>query len=94
MLPRLPLPTTPAQRQLIYHAGRRSMAEMERLMARFLETELTTLNDGECASLEALLRHPDVDLLDWLAGVVPVPSGVDGEVLARLRPHAREHPGG
>ncbi|MBF0181988.1 MAG: succinate dehydrogenase assembly factor 2 [Magnetococcales bacterium] len=94
MLPRLPLPATPAQRKLIYHAGRRSMAEMERLMARFLEAELTTLSDDDCMRLEALLHHPDVDLLDWLAGVAPVPSGVDGEVLARLRPHAREHPGG
>lgn len=90
MFPQAPVPQTPAQRKLAYVAGRRSMAEMERLLYRFMVEELTDLNDEVCGRMEVLLHYPDADLLDWIAGLKTKPVEVDGEALARLGRYVRE----
>ncbi|MBF0212538.1 MAG: succinate dehydrogenase assembly factor 2 [Magnetococcales bacterium] len=84
------VPQSGAQRRLVYRASRRSMAEMERVFHRFLLQELATLDEGQCRRLESLLDCSDADLLDWMAGIKPVPAEVDGEMLARLSRHSRE----
>ncbi|MEO5331811.1 MAG: succinate dehydrogenase assembly factor 2 [Magnetococcus sp. YQC-5] len=91
MFPEIPLSRTVAQRRLSFLASRRSMAEMERLLHRFLVAELTRLDDAECQRMEGLLVHPDADLLDWLVGIKPCPSEVDAEALLMLARHASEY---
>ncbi len=90
MFPQAPLPLTLAQRKLAYLANRRAMAEMERLLYRFLVAELITLTDAECLQLETLLLYDDADLLDWMAGLKPKPPEVSADSLARLFCHAQE----
>jgi antitoxin CptB len=75
---------TPMQKQLFFQAARRSMAEVERILARFMESELQKLNDDECGKLLAFLNYPDPDILDWLTGVIPLPATVDGELVNML----------
>ncbi|MBF0191155.1 MAG: succinate dehydrogenase assembly factor 2 [Magnetococcales bacterium] len=81
---------TPAQRRLVYLASRRAMAEMERVLHRFLRDELTELDDGQCQRLESLLNRSDADLMDWMAGLKPVPEDLETDLLARLVSHSRE----
>ncbi|MBF0439966.1 MAG: succinate dehydrogenase assembly factor 2 [Magnetococcales bacterium] len=90
LFPQAPLPQTRAQRRFSYLASRRSMAEMERVLHRFLSRELTNMEDAECLRMEAVLQHSDADLLDWMTGIKPVPGDVDGDALARLALYARE----
>ncbi|MBF0195804.1 MAG: succinate dehydrogenase assembly factor 2 [Magnetococcales bacterium] len=82
-----PLPTgpiTPLQKQLFFQASRRSMAEVERILARFMQSELQKLDDGACERLLTFLNNPDPDILDWLTGVSSPPETVDGEVFSWL----------
>lgn len=83
---------SPLQRRLAYTALRRSMLEMDRILERFLHTELSRLDDSQCERLLTLLQQPDADLLEWLAGEPP--PGVDGEMVDRLRPYRGETPSG
>ncbi|WP_420904429.1 succinate dehydrogenase assembly factor 2 [Candidatus Magnetaquiglobus chichijimensis] len=80
-----------ARRRLVFLAGRRSMAEMERILERFLERELAGLDDRACAGFLELLEESDADLLDWMGGIKPIPERIDRSLMARLGAHAREH---
>ena len=66
---------------MIFLAERRSMAEMEQLLTRFLAERLHLLEDEECRRIIVLLQYADADLLDWLSGVKEPQEGVDREVL-------------
>ncbi len=65
--------------------GRRSMLEMETLLARHLTSALDSLDAAGCRALEILLQQTDNDLLDWIAGVAPIPPEVDAGLIQRLR---------
>lgn len=77
---------SPLQRRLAFVASRRSMREMEELLARFLGQRLPHLDDSTCATLLSLLQEADADLLDWLGGVTPPPARVGPDLLDLLRP--------
>ncbi|MBF0446641.1 MAG: succinate dehydrogenase assembly factor 2 [Magnetococcales bacterium] len=72
---------SPLQKQLFFYASRRSMSEMERILERFIVSQLQKLDDDACTRLLALLQQPDPDLLDWITGVVPPPATLDREAL-------------
>ncbi|MBF0271546.1 MAG: succinate dehydrogenase assembly factor 2 [Magnetococcales bacterium] len=88
--PEVPMARSSAQRRLVYLASRRAMAEMERILHRFLVRELTELDDGQCQRLESLLNRADADLMDWMAGLKPMPDDLEADLLARLMVHSRE----
>jgi succinate dehydrogenase flavin-adding protein (antitoxin of CptAB toxin-antitoxin module) len=75
---------TALQKQLFFQASRRSMAEVERILARFIDSELQTLDDEACQRVLAFLDQPDPDILDWITGLTIPPAVVDGEVLSWL----------
>ncbi|MBF0358560.1 MAG: succinate dehydrogenase assembly factor 2 [Magnetococcales bacterium] len=82
-----PLPTgplSPLQKQLFFQSARRSMAEVERVLARFMASELEKLDDTACEKVLTFLNHPDPDILDWLTGVTQPPATVDMEVISML----------
>ncbi|MBF0141049.1 MAG: succinate dehydrogenase assembly factor 2 [Magnetococcales bacterium] len=83
-------PLSPKQKAFMFRALRRSMAEVERIMQRFVSSELASLDDDTCDRLLVLLDHSDADLLDWLTGVKPPPASVNREDLERLRCFKRE----
>lgn len=60
------------QRARLRWRCRRGTKELDLLLERFLEGGVEDLDETRLASLEALLRSPDQDLLAWLcAGVTP-----------------------
>ncbi|MBF0340413.1 MAG: succinate dehydrogenase assembly factor 2 [Magnetococcales bacterium] len=90
LFPEVPLPRTLAQRHLVHAASRRPMVEMERVLHRFLVAELIGLDDFDCERMIALLDNADADLLDWMAGVKPLPEDLEVDALSRLLIHARD----
>lgn len=82
------------KKQLLFLAERRSMAEMERILSRFMEARLAGLEEDGCRRVEALLQQADADLLDWLSGHKEPPHGVDREVLRWIVPYCTQahHP--
>ena len=72
---------SPLRRKLVYVASRRSMAEMEVVLGRFLKAKRADLDDVACERLLTLLQFPDAELYDWLSGILTIPPEVDQEVL-------------
>ncbi|MBF0383544.1 MAG: succinate dehydrogenase assembly factor 2 [Magnetococcales bacterium] len=83
-------PVTSLQKQLFFQASRRSMAEVERILSRFMSSELQKLDDSACERLLAFLDNPDPDILDWLTGVSSPPKSVDDEVFSWLMKYKSE----
>lgn len=79
------------RKRLVFLADRRSMAEMERILLRFLADCLPDLADDACHRVMDLLQQQsDPDLLDWLGGLKEPPENVDREVLAWIAPYCAQ----
>jgi len=87
------IPLRPKQKVLLFRALRRSMAEVERIMQRFIAQELAQMEDDACDRFMELLNHSDADLLDWLTGVKPPPVFVNRTDLEHLARFKREQRG-
>lgn len=73
------------RKRLIYAASRRSLLELEQILARFLEREVDSLSEKDCEGMLKLLLFTDLDLLNWVLDVTEPPPEVDTGLLARLR---------
>ncbi|MBF0308141.1 MAG: succinate dehydrogenase assembly factor 2 [Magnetococcales bacterium] len=78
------------RRRLAFQASRRSMAEMEQVLSRFMAVEREKLDAKQCSRLLRVLEHPDADLLDWLTGIRQVPGDLDVEALFWLEGYREE----
>jgi adenylate kinase len=67
-----------------FTASRRSMREVEEVLAPFVAHHLAAWDDPACQRVLAVLANPDADLYDWLRGVVSPPSHVDQQALRWL----------
>jgi succinate dehydrogenase flavin-adding protein (antitoxin of CptAB toxin-antitoxin module) len=65
--------------------SRRGLLENDILLGRFLEAELTQLQDEELKKLETLLTWEDNDLLDVLMGRTPCPDPNLAALVERIR---------
>ncbi len=82
----------PALRKLAFIASRRSMAEMEVILDRFLQARRAELDEAACERLLILLQRADADLYDWLSGISEPSPGVDREALSWLDDFRRAAP--
>ncbi|MBF0589605.1 MAG: succinate dehydrogenase assembly factor 2 [Magnetococcales bacterium] len=80
---------TPLQKRLQFTADRRSMLEMELILAKYLREKLQNMGDDECLNLLSLLDQSDADLFDWVSGVTPIPENIDRNLVKKLAPSAR-----
>lgn len=53
---------------------RRGIKEMDIILSRFAEAELSALDAGDLDDYEALLSENDQDLYLWVSGQAPVPE--------------------
>ncbi|MCL2590382.1 MAG: succinate dehydrogenase assembly factor 2 [Betaproteobacteria bacterium] len=63
---------------------RRSLLELDLVLARFLEQEFDCLNDGQLADFEDLLRCDDYDLWAFINGSKPCEVTRWKKIIARL----------
>ncbi|MFZ2620746.1 MAG: succinate dehydrogenase assembly factor 2 [Alphaproteobacteria bacterium] len=82
--------TTLLKREILYR-GRRSMAEMDKLIQPFLAAKLNSLTEAQMLSLRDMLHEMDQNLLASWRGEKPVPAEY-AEVFAVLRQFHAEHP--
>ena len=73
------------RRKISFRAWHRGTREMDLIMGRFADAELSTLDAAALDSFEALMEQPDPDLYKWVSGEVSVPPDVDAAFLARIR---------
>ena len=72
------------RRKLRYRAWHRGTREMDLVLGRFADAQLTAMSAAELDAFEALMEAPDPDLFGWIVGQAPVPVTFDGALFRRL----------
>jgi antitoxin CptB len=73
------------RRKILFRAWRRGMREMDLVMGQFADASLPEMSEAELDEFERLLDAPDPQVLAWITGEEPTPSGFDTPLFARLR---------
>jgi len=69
------------RRRLRYRAWHRGTKEMDLVLGPFADAHLEAFGAPELDRLEALMDEEDTDLLKWVMGQEPIPSGSDAPLL-------------
>lgn len=82
----MPQPETSERRKRLLHRSRyRGCLEADILLGRFAAAHLPAFDERQLDQFEALLDEPDVDILAWVTGRLPVPARHDNDVMRLLR---------
>jgi antitoxin CptB len=73
------------RRKLLFRSWHRGMREMDLVMGKFADAEISQLTEAELDEYEHLVELPDGELLGWITGEQKIPAEYDGAVLRRLR---------
>src|SRR5260370_31417760 len=73
------------RRKLLFRSWHRGMREMDLVMGKFADAEISRLTEPELGEYERLIELPDGELLQWITGEQKIPAEHDGAVLRRLR---------
>jgi len=73
------------RRKLLFRSWHRGMREMDLIMGRFADAEISRLTEAELDEYERLVELPDDELLAWVTSEQKIPAEHDGAVLRRLR---------
>lgn len=72
------------RKRLIYRANHRGTREMDIVLGSFAASRVAVMTPGELKRFEEILRLPDHDLLAWLTGAAPMPSGADSAMMSAI----------
>jgi antitoxin CptB len=74
-------------KRMLYRARHRGTKEMDFVIGRFADAELTVLNEAELGAFEMLLGFPDQTVDSWIKGAEPPETMMS--IVARIRRHHR-----
>lgn len=80
-------------KRMTMRSWRRGTKEMDLILGPYAETHLPRMTPAELDRFDALLEENDQDLLPWVLGQRPPPSGF-AELLAHIAAFARARLGG
>jgi len=72
------------RKRLRFRSWHRGMQEMDLLLGRFADSQLSTLGESELDQFEAVLQCGDQDLYAWMTGARPWPDNLDNALTRRL----------
>src|SRR5260370_37219270 len=73
------------RRKLLFRSWHRGMREMDLVMGKFADAEISRLSEAELDQYERLIELPDGELLASITGEQEVPADYAGALLCRLR---------
>ena len=73
------------RRRLLFRCWHRGIREMDLVLGRFADAQLSSLSDAELSELEGWLEIPDQQLFAWINGMEPAPAALDTALFRRLR---------
>lgn len=85
-------PLDDRRKRLRFRAWHRGTREMDLVLGRFVDGNVTTLSDDEIDALEVLMEVPDPELYLWIAGTADVPSNYDTAVFRKVVAFHRNGP--
>ena len=74
----------PRRRKALFRSWHRGMREVDLILGSFADGEIGNLSDAELTVYESFMAEPDADILRWVTGEAPVPSGHDTPVFAKI----------
>jgi antitoxin CptB len=72
------------KRRMLFRAWHRGMREMDLILGRFADDNISRLSEHEIGLLEALMEMPDPDIYGWITGAIPVPAEFDTPLLKKI----------
>jgi antitoxin CptB len=72
------------RRRLLFRCRHRGIREMDFVLGRFADAELTRLDDAQLAELETWLDIPDQQIFAWVNGSETAPAEIDTALFRRL----------
>ena len=75
------------RRRILYRATHRGTKEADFVVGGFFRAAAAAIPDGKLDEADALLDVPDLDLMDWLMGRLPVPDVWRGTLFDQLLAH-------
>lgn len=72
------------RRKLLFRSWHRGMREMDLILGSFADAEIERLSEDELDQFERLLEINDTELLPWITGQTPIPTGIDLPLLERV----------
>jgi antitoxin CptB len=73
------------RKRLLFRCWHRGTREMDLILGRFADTEISTLSDADLAELERLLEVPDPDLYAALTGDTPLAPEYASTLFDRIK---------
>ena len=73
------------RRRLLFRCWHRGIREMDLVLGRFADAQLSSLSDAELDELEMWLDIPDQQMFAWVNGSEPLPAELDTVLFHRLR---------
>jgi len=72
------------RRKLLFRSWHRGMREMDLILGSFADAEIERLSEDELDQFERLMEINDTELLPWITGQTPIPTGIDLPLLERV----------
>lgn len=69
------------KRKLAFQAAHRGMKEMDLVLGGYVAENIISMTTADLDVLEQIIALPDVDLLNWVIGKVPVPEDKKSSLL-------------
>jgi len=85
-------PLDDRRKRLRFRAWHRGTREMDLVLGRFVDANVTALSDDEITALEVLMEVPDPELYLWIAGTADVPSNYDTAIFRKVVAFHRNGP--
>jgi antitoxin CptB len=73
------------RKRLLFRCWHRGTREMDLILGRFADVEISNLSDGDLAELERLIEVPDPDLYAALTGDTPLDPEYAGALFRRIK---------
>ncbi len=73
-------PTDLRRKRILFRATHRGTKEADAIVGGYFTVAAATIPEAKLAEAEDFLEVPDLDILDWVMGRVPVPARWQGTV--------------
>ena len=73
------------RKRLLFRCWHRGTREMDLILGRFADAEISAMRDDELAELERLIEVPDPDLYAAITGDKVLPADVTGALFVRIK---------
>jgi antitoxin CptB len=76
---------TTLRKKLLFRSNHRGTKEMDILLGRFADINITSLTDQEVIDLEELINENDPDLYNWITGKISPPTHYQNSLMHKLQ---------